>query len=150
LAIAGQPVDHAINVPLKGLAHVPLAVEGGRVHDGDLEQGIVAGDPRPDQRVVGGKPPGLVHQVGVIIQHRPVADDHLVLRRRGDFIGDLGVQNPRLGGERGVAIDRERTSPRHFLDQVDRPVLPLEPGGEIVAQRRLAHAMRADERDFQG
>src|SRR4029079_6996203 len=42
----------------------------------------------------------------------------------------------------------ERAGARDLLDQIDDPVLPLEPAREVVTQRGLAHAMGPDERDL--
>jgi hypothetical protein len=59
------------------------------------------------------------------------------------------VQDPLLRVEGRFTIDRQRAIARDFRDQIHVPVEMLQSGGQLVAERRLADSMRADERSLQ-
>jgi len=57
-------------------------------------------------------------KVRVVVEHRTVTDDHLVLRRGFDLLGNLRVQNPRLRIQGRFFVDGKWAASCHFLHDV--------------------------------
>ncbi len=145
-----QLIDDLVHLALERLTGVAGAVEGRRLDDGHLEQAVVGGHPVAHEGIVSRTEPGLVDQIGVVVQDGAVADDDVVARRRDDLFRDLGVEDPGLGLEGGVLVDGQGAGAGDFLDQLDGEVEALEAGGDVEAERCLAHAVAADECDLHG
>ena len=143
-----EALDSTAEALLKTRAERTRPVEGRGFDDGHLEQTLIGVDPRSHQGIEFGPTSDRVHQVGVVVQHRSIAHHGPVLTGDGDLLGDLGVQDPELGFERGSLVDGQRTLAGDFFDQVDRDVQTLEPRSQVEAQRGLADAVGTDEGDF--
>ena len=90
-----------------------------------------------------------VQAAGSALDGKILIDIYLVLRGRFDLLGDLRVENPRLGIERGVLVDGQRTPPCDLLHDVHTQIETLELRGQIEAQRGLAHPVGTHERDLE-
>ena len=61
---------------------------------------------------------------------------------------DLGHQHPQLGLGRGPLVEAERVEADHLAADFDAPARSSDGAGEGVNGVRLAHGVRADERDL--
>src|SRR5262249_22998523 len=127
------------------------AVEARLAADRHLHEDVVGRRPRKDERLERGLASAAVAgalQVAEVVERSAVAEDDLSLRRGRQLPGDLRVEDPRLGRERGVAVDRERALARHLAHELDGDVALLQRPGEVVAERGLPDAVRPDEGDL--
>ena len=93
--------------------------------------------------------PGRQEQVDVVVQDTPVAEHDVVASLGGQLIGDLGMEDPGLGGQIGLLIDRQRASTSHLPNHFEMDVAGLETGGQTVAEGSLTHPVATDEGQFE-
>jgi len=141
--------DDSFDLELKTGAHCARPIVGWEADHRNLEQNVVRPDPFRDERIEIRLAAGARHEVSIVVQHRPVADDDLIRCRRLELLSDLSMENPRLRVRRGVLVDRKRTSAGYLFHDVDSKVEALELGRQVEAERGLADAMRAYKGDFQ-
>ena len=94
-------------------------------------------------------PPEFIHQVAIIIKDRTIGDHVRRVPRGSKFRGNLRVQNPQLPFDGGRGIHRKRRLARDLRHQLHVQVRLLQQRANFIRQRRLAHSVRPDQREFQ-
>ena len=86
--------------------------------------------------------------VGEVVDDRAVGDEHLGVRPQLQLLLHLRHQHPKLGLGAGLLVQTEGVEADHLAPDFDRSPCATDGGGEGMHGVRLAHGVRADERDL--
>ena len=143
--------EPVVDLPAEGRVRRPDAV-GLRLaaaQNGYMDQQSVGRAPGLDQRFERRLATAREQQVDVVVEDAPIADDDRRPSLRHEFVGDLGVENPRLRLQGRALVERQRTATRHLDHDIEVDVPAFQARGETVGEGRLADAVGADEGDLE-